>query len=195
LKKIGLTGGIGSGKSYIASIFEALGVPVFYADDEAKKILNNPDVLEQINRQLSVDVIDHSTGLADKKLIASIVFQQPEKLALLNNIIHPKVEEWFQRWCQKYSHKKYVLKEAAILFESGSYKNLDGIIAVVAPMTVRINRVMKRDGQSVEQIRQRINNQWTDEQRTAHANWIIDNDENKELLSKILEIDHHLNTN
>jgi dephospho-CoA kinase len=140
-------------------------------------------------------VIDHSTGLADKKLIASIVFQHPEKLALLNNIIHPKVEEWFQRWCQKYAQKKYVLKEAAILFESGSYKNLDGIITVVAPITVRINRVMKRDGQSVEQIRQRINNQWTDEQRTAHANWIIDNDENKELLSKILEIDHHLNTN
>jgi dephospho-CoA kinase len=192
LKKIGLTGGIGSGKSYIASILEALGVPVFYADTEAKKILNQPQTLALLSRHFEADVIDHHTGIANTSLIASIVFKEPKKLELLNAVIHPQVEKVFQAWCSSHQHKPYIIKEAAILFESGSYKNLDGVIAVVTPLQVRIQRVMQRDGVSEEQVMARIKNQWTDEQRTAKANWIIDNDNNKSILKQILPIHQQL---
>ena len=192
MKKIGLTGGIGSGKSYVAKVFEAIGVPVFYADDEAKKILNSPTVLQQLESIFNESITDLKTNQADRKKIATIVFNNHEKLTQLNQVIHPLVEHHFVTWSQKYIAHKYVLKEAAILFESGSYKNLDGVIAVVSPLELRLQRVMMRDNTSKEEVLRRINNQWTDEQRIQHSNWIVYNEENKPLLSQILAIHHQI---
>ncbi|MCC6250961.1 MAG: dephospho-CoA kinase [Bacteroidia bacterium] len=190
MKKIGLTGGIGSGKSYIAKIFEALNVLVFYADEVAKLILDNPQVQEQISKGLGLNITDKDSGKADRKKIASIVFNNPEKLQILNSIIHPNVEHSFNEWCHSHIHHKYVLKEAAILFESNSYKNLNGVICVVAPMEVRIKRVIERDGVSVEKVKERINNQWSDEERIQKSDWVIHNDELQPLLNQVLEIHH-----
>lgn len=186
MKKIGLTGGIGAGKSYIAKMFETLFVPVFYADEEAKKILNEAITIQEVSQALQTDILDKETGLANRKKIASIVFESPDKLMLLNQIIHPKVEQNFQLWCKQFIHQKYVIKEAAILFESESYKNLDGVICVVSPLELRVKRVLIRDQQTETEILKRISNQWSDEQRVARSNWVIKNDENSTLLDQVL---------
>ena len=186
MKNIGLTGGIGSGKSYIAKVFEALDIPVFYADNEAKKILNEPQIIINVSEVLQTNIIDTATGLANRKKIASIVFNDPEKLKLLNQIIHPAVEQNFIIWCANHAQKKYVIKEAAILFESGSYKKLDGVICVVSPLELRLKRLAVRDNESEAEILKRINNQWSDEQRIALSNWVINNDEQSPVLSQVL---------
>ena len=186
MKNIGLTGGIGSGKSYIAKVFEALDIPVFYADNEAKKILNEPQIIINVSEVLQTNIIDPATGLANRKKIASIVFNDPEKLKLLNQIIHPAVEQNFIIWCANHAQKKYVIKEAAILFESGSYKKLDGVICVVSPLELRLKRLAVRDNESEAEILKRINNQWSDEQRIALSNWVINNDEQSPVLSQVL---------
>lgn len=188
MKNIGLTGGIGSGKSYIAKVFEALDIPVFYADNEAKKILNEPQIIINASEVLQTNIIDPATGLANRKKIASIVFNDSEKLKLLNQIIHPAVEQNFIIWCANHSQQKYVIKEAAILFESGSYKKLDGVICVVSPLELRLKRVAVRDNESEAEILKRINNQWSDEQRIALSNWVIQNDEQSPILSQVLQI-------
>jgi len=186
LKNIGLTGGIGSGKSYIAKVFEALDIPVFYADNEAKKILNEPQIIINVSEVLQTNIIDTATGLANRKIIASIVFNDPGKLKLLNKIIHPAVEQNFIIWCANHAQKKYVIKEAAILFESGSYKKLDGVSCVVSPLELRLKRVAVRDNESEAEILKRISNQWSDEQRIALSNWVIHNDEQSPVLSQVL---------
>ena len=186
MKNIGLTGGIGSGKSYIAKVFEALDIPVFYADNEAKKILNEPQIIINVSEVLETNIIDPVTGLANRKKIASIVFNDSEKLKLLNQIIHPAVEQNFIIWRANHAQKKYVIKEAAILFESGSYKKLDGVICVVSPLELRLKRVAVRDNESEAEILKRINNQWSDEQRIALSNWVIHNDERSPILSQVL---------
>ena len=188
MKNIGLTGGIGSGKTYIAKIFEAMAVPVFYADDEAKKILNDPQIIVKVSEALQTNILDAETGFADRKKIAEIVFNAPEKLKLLNHIIHPIVEQNFNIWRVQQLQKKYIIKEAAILFESGSYKKLDGVICVVSPLELRLKRVASRDKQSEAEILKRINNQWTDEQRIALSNWVIENDEQTPILSQVLQV-------
>ena len=188
MKNIGLTGGIGSGKSYIAKVFEALDIPVFYADNEAKKILNEPQIIINVSEVLQTNIIDPVTGLANRKKIASIVFNDSEKLKLLNQIIHPAVEQNFIIWRANHAQKKYVIKEAAILFESGSYKKLDGVICVVSPLELRLKRVAVRDNESEAEILKRINNQWSDEQRIALSNWVIHNDERSPILSQVLQI-------
>lgn len=186
MKNIGLTGGIGSGKSYIAKVFEALDIPVFYADNEAKKILNEPQIIINVSEVLQTNIIDPATGLANRKKIASIVFNDSEKLKLLNQIIHPAVEQNFIIWRANHAQKKYVIKEAAILFESGSYKKLDGVICVVSPLELRLKRLAVRDNESEAEILKRINNQWSDEQRIALSNWVIHNDERIPILSQVL---------
>ena len=124
--------------------------------------------------------------MANRKKIASIVFNDSEKLKLLNKIIHPAVEQNFIIWRANHAQKKYVIKEAAILFESGSYKKLDGVICVVSPLELRLKRVAVRDNESEAEILKRINNQWSDEQRIALSNWVIHNDERSPILSQVL---------
>ncbi len=188
MKKIGLTGGIGSGKSYIAQIFEALRVPVFYADDEAKAILNQIEVQKEVSQVLKTQITHEHNGLPNREKIAQIVFSDTKKLKDLNAIIHPKTEQRFKEWCSVHSGKKYVLKEAAILFESGSYKELDGVICVIAPMELRLKRIIERDKKTEVEIRKRILNQWSDEQRIAHSQWVISNTPEDTLLNQVLKI-------
>ncbi|MBA9074136.1 dephospho-CoA kinase [Flavobacterium gossypii] len=172
-KIIGLTGGIGSGKSSIAQHIESLGVPVYIADIEAKKILETDAVIAKVVALFGEDILDKEK--IDKKKIAALVFQDPEKLRKYNNIIHPEVFLHFQNWVKQYENLPLVVKEAAILFESGSYKDCDKIILVTAPKETRIKRVMKRDGVSREAVEQRMAHQWDDEKKKALSDFVIEN--------------------
>jgi dephospho-CoA kinase len=170
---IGLTGGIGSGKSTMAKYFASLGVPVYIADDEAKKILLEPQTVKEIAEVFGDEVMVN--GLPDRKKLAAVVFNSPEKLSVLNSIIHPKVREDFKKWVDNHSNEKFVIKEAAILFESGSYKECDDIILVTAPQDIRVQRVMQRDDVTREEVLNRMNNQWDDQKKAALSTYIINN--------------------
>jgi dephospho-CoA kinase len=170
---IGLTGGIGSGKTTIARYFESLGVPVYIADDEAKKILYLPQAVQELAAAFGGDVL--TDGQPDKAKLAAVVFNDAEKLKTLNKIIHPKVGKHFEQWAESHKDKKFVIKEAAILFESGSYKLCDGVILVTAPIDVRIQRVMDRDGVSREKVEERMAHQWSDEKKIALSDYVINN--------------------
>jgi len=170
---VGLTGGIGSGKSTIAKEFAALGIAVFNSDEQAKALIaNNAQVKEHIIAAFGEEA--YQNGEYNRAYIAQIVFNNPEKLAILNNIVHPALAKYFKQWAKKQT-SLYVLKEAAILFESGSYKDCDYIITVTAPEEVRIARVMARDHCTEAQVRARMAQQWTDEQRIALSNAVIEN--------------------
>jgi len=172
-KIIGLTGGIGSGKTMIANYLKSLGIPVYIADEEAKKLMNSAEVLEAIKNEFGKEVFDDD--VLNREKLAQLVFENPEKLQQLNKIVHPKVQIHFENWFKKQNNSPFIIKEAAILFESGSYTTCDKIITVIAPLETRIERVLKRDNTSRENIIKRIKNQWTDEQRVAKSDFVINN--------------------
>jgi len=188
-KLIGLTGGIGSGKTTIASYFKSLGIPLYIADDEAKAILYTPQAVEEVKKVFTEDVF--TDGLPDRAKLAAVVFSDPDKLKVLNGIIHPKVAKHFTAWKKQYENEKFIMREAAILFESGSYKDCDSVILVTAPVEIRIQRVMQRDKVTREKVLERMNNQWSDEKKAALSNYIITNiklEEAKEQAVEILKI-------
>lgn len=185
-KIIGLTGGIGSGKTTIANEFLALGIPVYIADDEARKLMQSSEVVDAI-RTFFGDAIFENNILNREKL-AEIVFSDPEKLAKLNAIVHPAVKKHFDEWLLNHKDTPFVIYEAAILFESGGYKNCDLIISVVAPLETRIQRVIDRDKTTREQVLKRINMQWNDEKRIAKSDFIINNTNMEETKSEIVKI-------
>lgn len=172
-KVIGLTGGIGSGKTTIATHFKTAGVPVYIADDAAREIMKSKEVLAEIKTVFGSAVFDDAH--LDRKKLAGIVFSNPEKLKILNGIIHPAVKNHFNQWILNYKNAPFVVYEAAILFESGSYTNCDTIINVTAPLELRIERVIKRDKITRDAVLQRINMQWTDAQRIAKSDFTIEN--------------------
>jgi dephospho-CoA kinase len=172
-KIIGLTGGIGSGKSSIAKHIESLGIPVYIADTEAKKILDTADVIAKVIALFGDDILEN--GKIDRKKIAELVFQDQEKLKKYNAIIHPEVYLHFQNWVKQHNNYPLVVKEAAILFESGSYKDCDKIILVTAPKENRIQRVMKRDAVTREAVEQRMSHQWDDETKKSMSDFVIEN--------------------
>lgn len=187
-KVVGLTGGIGSGKTTIARYFESLGVPIYIADEEAKKILDRADVVKEVSESFGKEVL--TDGLPDRKKLAAVVFNSPDKLELLNSIIHPKVREGFKIWVAAHSSEPFVIKEAAILFESGSYKDCDKVILVTAPGEVRIARVKERDNVSREEVLRRMANQWKDNKKIPLSDYIIHNtvlEEAKKEVSKIVK--------
>ncbi|MFP9113302.1 dephospho-CoA kinase [Flavobacterium sp. RHBU_3] len=190
-KVIGLTGGIGSGKTTVAKMFETLGVPVYYADDEAKKILYLPEVVEELITVFGAEILQN--GQPDRARIAALVFNDKEKLAALNGIIHPKVGEHFSNWAAQHATHPFVIKEAAILFESGSYKLCDAVILVTAPIEERISRVMQRDGTTRDQVLQRMANQWTDEQKKPLSQFIIESSALEATQMQVSEIFNFLN--
>ncbi|MFM7022164.1 MAG: dephospho-CoA kinase [Flavobacteriales bacterium] len=190
--QIGLTGGIGSGKSTVAKIFEKLDVPVYYADDRSKFILQNSiGVKEKILKEWGSGVLDEK-GNINRKALAALVFTQSEELKKLNAILHPLVAADYQHWLSQHSDAIYVIKEAAILIESGSHKNCDKIIVVVAPLAVAISRVIARDAVSEEQVKQRIANQMPVEEKMKFADFIINNDGEQMLIPQVMEIHHQL---
>ncbi len=173
MKVVGLTGGIGSGKSTIANFFSELGVPVYIADIEAKKLTNRSKVIRRKLIQLLGRKAYNDEGL-NRPFVAKKIFNDPELLQQVNAIIHPKVGQHFRRWMKK-QEAPYCIKEAAILFENGGYKNCDFTILVSAPVEVRIERVTARDGSTEEEVRSRMDNQWTDEQKIPLATFHIEN--------------------
>lgn len=172
-KIIGVTGGIGSGKTTLVRYFESLGIPVFIADDEAKKVTQLPEVLDKI-KSVFGEIVFENEQLNRQKL-AAIVFTDAEKLDQLNRIIHPAVRSQFQLWLDQYQSEPFVIYEAAILFESGSHTICDHTITITAPLEDRINRVMLRDNCTREQVLQRISAQWTDEERSAKSDFVVEN--------------------
>lgn len=172
-KIIGLTGGIGSGKSTVARYIESKGIPVYIADDEARKLTDSAEIKSQISNTFGEKVLKN--GIVDRKILSEMVFNNAENLQKLNAIIHPAVRAHFIEWLRANSDKKWVVKEAAILFESGSYKDCDKIITVEAPEDVRVLRVAKRDAASEEEIKARIRNQWTDKMRAEKSDFVVVN--------------------
>ena len=185
-KIIGLTGGIGSGKSTIAGYFAALDIPVYIADDEAKKILFLPHVVKELITTFGNDIL--TDNIPDKVKIAALVFNNPEQLARLNSIIHPKVAEHFKDWVLQNTGKLFVIKETAILFESGSYKDCDFIVLVTAPADVRIKRVIDRDGTTRDKVLQRMENQWDDKKKAPLSDFIINNIDLESAKKQVVDI-------
>ena len=188
-KIIGLTGGIGSGKTTIANLFREANIPVYIADDEARKIMQLPEIIQEIKNTFGSEIFDDT--ILNREKLSQIVFNDPEKLKLLNAIIHPAVRKHFQNWVLNHKKYSFVIYEAAILFESGSYKNCDLIITVTAPIETRIERVIQRDKTTREQVLKRINAQWDDTQRISKSDFVIVNIDPKTTkleIGKILKI-------
>lgn len=182
-KIIGLTGGIGSGKTTVANYLLEKNIPVYIADDEARKITNSKKVIDKIVAIFGNEVLKNSK--IDRAALAKIVFKDKEKLAQLNAIIHPEVKKHFKKWLKSKLDYKFVVKESAILFESGSYKDCDAIILVTAPLEVRIERTMKRDKIDRESVLQRINNQMSEEEKIKKSDYIIQNNYLKDTHSQL----------
>ncbi len=188
-KIIGLTGGIGSGKTTVAKYMQSLGIPVYISDIEAKKVMEFPQIISKIKNVFNDDIVTNNK--LDRDKLAAIVFNHPEKLKELNAIVHPAVKNHFENWIMEHQEQPLIVKEAAILFESGSYKDCDAIISVVAPLDTRIERVIKRDRTTREKIMQRINNQLSDDDRIARSQYIITNlniEDTKNQVDKILNL-------
>ncbi|WP_395049337.1 dephospho-CoA kinase [Flavobacterium sp.] len=188
-KIIGLTGGIGSGKTTIANHFMAAGIPVYIADDEARKIMQSSAIIEEIEKTFGNAIFDDA--ILNREKLSEIVFNNPEKLKQLNAIIHPAVKNHFGNWILNHKDSPFIIYEAAILFESGSYKNCDFILTVTAPIESRIQRVIQRDKTTREKVLKRINMQWNDEQRISKSDFVIENvnpDIAKSEVDKILKI-------
>ncbi|MEJ6614424.1 MAG: dephospho-CoA kinase [Saprospiraceae bacterium] len=174
--KVGLTGGIGSGKTTVAKLFEKKGIPVYYADTKAKHLMTYDKLLKfQIIKAFGKDVY-HSNGRLNRKALASIIFNDKSKLTLINNLVHPAIAADGKAWYQA-QNTMYAIKEAALMIESGSHQDLDVLVVVTADIKERIRRVQKRDHVSMKTVEERINNQLSDAERLAHADYIIDNND------------------
>lgn len=187
--KIGLTGGIGSGKSTVARVFETLGIPVYYADDRTKALMNNNASLKDaIMAQFGAET--YKDNELDRKYLAAIVFNNKEKLDLLNSLTHPvtirDAEEWIQQ--QK---TPYVIKEAALLFESGATEQLDLVIGVYAPQHIRVRRVMERNGLPAEEVMKRISRQINEEMKMKLCNHVIINNEQELVIPQVIRLHQH----
>lgn len=189
MKVIGLTGGMGSGKSIIARIFGSMGIPVFDSDQVAKELYHTDDLLKsQVKNLFGADI--YQDGRLDRKRLAEVVFHDTARLKQLTDLVHPAVKRAFEDWKKSLpKHTPYLIREAAILFESGSDKDCDAVITVNAPEALRIERVKRRDGADEESIRERLSKQWTDEQRVAKANEVIINDNVHAVLPRIVDLD------
>ncbi|WP_217605185.1 dephospho-CoA kinase [Chitinophaga sp. GbtcB8] len=189
--KIGITGGIGSGKSTVAKIFELLGIPVYYADTAAKDIMNrDPELKAQVQQHFGADVYD-SNGQLDRKRLGNIVFNDQEKLQLLNSLVHPATIRDSEQWSLR-QKSPYVLKEAALLFESESFHYLDKIIGVSAPQPLRILRVMQRDKVSRNEVFARMHKQMDETIKMRLCDYVIYNDEQQMVIPQVLKLHEEL---
>ncbi len=190
--KIGITGGIGSGKTTVCQIFATLGIPIYYADVRAKEIMvADADVINQIKKLFGSDAYDEN-GQLNRKHIADKAFHDKNLLQQLNSIVHPAVFQDTLDWYQTHHYENYTLYEAAILFESGSYKLLDKIITVFAPIEDRIARTIKRDKISRKEVLERIDKQLSEDEKMKRADFVIYNDHSQPLIEQVLTIHHQL---
>jgi dephospho-CoA kinase len=188
--KLGVTGGIGSGKTSVCKVFDVLGIPVFSADDEAKKVMEvDTGIILKLNAIAQKDL--YSTGTLDRAALAKLIFNNRSMLEKVNSIVHPVVFSRFSEWAKKQS-APYVIMESAILFESGGWKMVDRIITVTAPVEERIERVMHRSNITREEVLERIKNQTADSEKIKQSHYVIDNSENAMIIPAILNIHHDI---
>jgi len=184
--KIGLTGGLGSGKSTVAHIFEVLGIPVYYADAASKRLMNdNEKVKADVQNAFGKNV--YTDGKLNRKYLSEIVFNDKEKLELLNSIVHPATLRDAEEWLNKQT-TPYAIKEAALIFESGSQQFLDFVIGVKAPLPLRLQRAMKRDNISNEEAMARIEKQINEEKKMSLCDFVIVNDEQQMVIPQVMEL-------
>jgi dephospho-CoA kinase len=184
--KVGLTGGIGSGKTIVASIFKVLGIPVFDADTEAKEIMNTDELLmEQIKKEFGKE--SYKEGQLDRKFIAEKIFKDRYQLEKLNSIVHPATINAATKWIKNQT-SPYIIKEAALMFEAGSATNLDYVIGVTAPKTLRLKRVMDRSNMSREEVLERMDRQIDDVIKMRLCDFVIVNDEQQMLLPQVIQL-------
>ena len=182
--RIGLTGGMGSGKTTVAKVFETLGIPVYYADDATKELMNNDPALKaQLVKNFGEQT--YRNDILDRKYLASIVFNNSQKLALLNSLTHPITIQDAAAWMER-QKTPYSIKEAALLFESGAAEHLDFVIGVAAPLDLRVKRVMDRDRVTAADIMKRINRQLEEEIKMKRCDFIIVNDETQLVIPQVL---------
>lgn len=188
--KVGITGGIGSGKSTVAKIFSGLNIPVLDADQAAKKLMeNDPGLQQQIAQAFGLE--SYQNGRLNRPFLAKAVFNNPEQLALLNQLVHPAVIAYGNDWAAQQS-APYVLKEAALFFESGSYKDIDYMIGVSAPEALRIKRVRERNGWSVAEVKARMAGQMNEAEKMSRCDTLILNDGQHSLIKQVLRCHQHL---
>jgi dephospho-CoA kinase len=190
--KIGITGNIGSGKTTVSKVFELLGIPVFYADFHARKVMTDDAILVAAIRTHFGAEAYFADGNLNRKYISNIVFNNEIELNKLNALVHPAVFRAFDVWAEAYQHKKYVLKEAAILFESGSNQQCDKTIVVAAALDVRVKRVMQRDQLTEEEVLRREKKQMPQAEKEAKADFIILNDAQTMVIPQVLQIHQQL---
>jgi dephospho-CoA kinase len=184
--RVGITGGIGSGKSTVSKIFELLGVPVFYADDAAKKLLNeDPALKEKIIAHFGKE--SYQQGILNRPYISTIVFNNPAQLTLLNSIVHPATIADAEQWMQRQT-TSYAIKEAALIFESGAEKWLDTVIGVSAPRQLRIQRVMQRDNTTETEVVARLDKQMDEDKKMALCDYIIFNGEQQLVIPQVVKL-------
>jgi dephospho-CoA kinase len=188
---VGLTGGIGSGKSTVAGIFRHLGIAVFEADQEAKALLDHDKTLRDGLFQLLGPEVFGLEGRVDRSYMARRIFSDGGLLEKVNALIHPAVGRAFGDWYAR-QNSPYVLREAAILYESGSYRDCVAVIVVSAPENLRLERVMKRSGETAEQVRERMKSQWPQEQKDRRADYIIRNDGSQMIIPQVLKVHESL---
>ena len=188
--RIGLTGGIGSGKSTVAKIFEVLGIPVYYADDAAKRLMNeDKNLQEEIIRHFGAESYIH--GKLNRGYISSLVFNNREKLELLNALTHPAVMHDSEEWIKRQT-SPYTIREAALIFESGIHKQLDYVIGVSAPEELRVERVMQRDHVSEDEVKKRMKNQMDENEKMKLCDFVLYNNEEQLLMPQVLELHQKL---
>lgn len=192
--KIGITGGIGSGKSTVCRIFKTLGIPIYDADDTAKWLMQQDRKLVQNIQQLFGEDIYTENGQLNKAKLAQIVFNDKQALKQLEALVHPAVYEHAENWFREQAEQQapYALKEAALIFESNSWKQLDKVITVFAPKQLRIQRILQRDETTVTQIEARMNKQMPEEEKVKRADFVIYNDEKQLLIPQVMAIHEEL---
>jgi len=189
--KVGITGGIGSGKTLVCRIFKTLGVPVYSADLQAKKIMDtDPEIHSRLSGYFGKEIVKE--GRLDRKQLASVVFHDPKALEFINLLIHPLVRNDFDEWSRLKKESAYVIEEAAILFETDAYKLLDFTITITAAEDLRIKRVVDRDGVDSESVLSRIRNQMDEKDRIRMADAVIINDETVLVIPQVVELHHRL---
>jgi len=194
MKILGITGGIGSGKTYVSSIFEHLDVPVYYADVRSKFLMNND---EEIRNKI-ISLFGNEAYLDEelnRKFLSKAIFENKVLKSKLEEIVHPAVRKDFEYWVKHFSYKPLLIKESALLIESGTYEEMDYIVVVTAPKDIRIKRVVKRDNLNYDDVLKRMNAQLSDNERLKYADFIVDNSGNVLILPQIVEILNKIKAN
>jgi dephospho-CoA kinase len=193
MKRVGLSGGIGSGKSYVAEILEKMGFPVYYSDARAKVLTDtHPHIISELIKRFGTTI--YEDGVLNRKALASLIFDSEENRLFVNNLIHPIVRADFDAWCET-QDSPLVFNEAAILFETGAYRQFHATVLVIAPFETRIQRMMQRDRCTREQAEARIQSQWSDEQKIPLANAIVSNNGQEAVLIQVEHLTETLKLN